>query len=157
MRIFVLALDELFDTGLVVTLDAFKLANKFAAMLTGGGPRFDVSVVGVRKRVTSGQGFVIPVKAITPASKPDWVIVPALSAGSPDQIVPALKRKDVIDAKAQRVLLMLGYPDVYEAADHVVDINQFQPTALEGMDHRLYEYMAKNGGRNRVQFAKSAN
>lgn len=101
MRITVLALEELFDTGLIVTLDTFKLANKFAATQRGGAPRFDISVVGVRKKVKSGQGLSIPVKAITPALKPDWVIVPALSAGSPEQLVPALQRRDVCDAKAQ--------------------------------------------------------
>jgi transcriptional regulator GlxA family with amidase domain len=101
MKILVLALDELFDTGLVVTLDAFKLANKLSAMQMGGTPHFDVSIVGVRKKVKSGQGFSIPVKAIGTASKPDWVIVPALSAGSPEQIVPALERRDVKDAKTQ--------------------------------------------------------
>lgn len=101
MRISILALEDLFDTGLVVTLDAFKLANKFSAMQMGGTPRFDVSVVGVRKKVKSGQGFSIPVKAITPALAPDWVIVPALSAGTPQQILPALERRDVKDAKIQ--------------------------------------------------------
>lgn len=44
----------------VATLDAFKLAHKFSAMQMGGTPRFDVSVVGVRKRVKSGQGLSIP-------------------------------------------------------------------------------------------------
>lgn len=101
MRLSVLALDEVFDTGLVVTLDTFKLANKFAAMQKGGSARFDVSVVGVRKRVKSGQGLSIPVQAIAPAQKPDWVIVPALSAGTPEQLIPALERADVKDAKAQ--------------------------------------------------------
>ena len=101
MRIALLALDGLFDTGLIVTLDTFKLASKFSAMHLGGTPRFDVSVVGVRKNVKSGQGLSIPVKPITSALKPDWVIVPALSAGTPDQLVPALQRRDVKDAKAQ--------------------------------------------------------
>jgi len=101
MRISILALDGLFDTGLVVTLDAFKLANKFSAMHDGGMPRFAVSLVGVRKKVRSSQGFSIPVKTIASAQKPDWVVVPALSAGTPDQLVPALERRDVKDAKNQ--------------------------------------------------------
>ncbi len=53
----------------------------------------------------------------------------------------------LIDAKAQRVILLLGYPDVYQAADHVMDIDPFQPTALEGIDHRLYENIQKKDGR----------
>ncbi|SAL11004.1 AraC family transcriptional regulator [Caballeronia peredens] len=101
MRIAVLALDGLFDTGLAVTLDAFSAANRLSARMMGGTPRFDVSTLGVRRRVRSGQGFAIPVQAITPESKPDWVIVPALGATTPDQLVPALARADVRKAIAQ--------------------------------------------------------
>jgi transcriptional regulator GlxA family with amidase domain len=64
----------------------------------GGTVRFDVSIVGVRRRVRSGQGLQIPVKAITPELKPDWVIVPALSTGRPEQLLPALERRDVVQA-----------------------------------------------------------
>lgn len=101
MKIAILALQELFDTGLFVTLDALKLANKFSALQFGGTPHFEVTVVSVRNSVRSGQGISVPVKPITPALKPDWVVVPALSAGTPEELVPALKREDVIDAKAQ--------------------------------------------------------
>jgi transcriptional regulator GlxA family with amidase domain len=101
MRISVLALDDLFDTGLTVLLDAFTLANKFSALQMGGTPHFDVSIVGVRRRVRSGQGFTIPVRAITPDLKPDWVVVPALNTGRPEQLVPALDRADVRKATAQ--------------------------------------------------------
>jgi transcriptional regulator GlxA family with amidase domain len=101
MRLAVLALDDLFDTGLTVLLDAFTLANKFSALQMSGTPHFDVSIVGVRRRVRSGQGFAIPVQAITPDLKPDWVIVPALNTGRPEQLVPALDRADVRKATAQ--------------------------------------------------------
>jgi transcriptional regulator GlxA family with amidase domain len=101
MRISVLALDELFDTGLTCMLDAFTLANKFSALQLGGTPRFDVSIAGVRRRVRSGQGLAIPVQAITPDLKPDWVVVPALNTGGPEQLVPALERRDVIEATIQ--------------------------------------------------------
>jgi transcriptional regulator GlxA family with amidase domain len=101
MHVAILALDGLFDTGLAVLLDALRLATKFSAAQMGGTPRFDVSIVGVRKRVKSGQGMPIPVEAITPKLKPDWVVVPALSTGSPDVLVPALARRDVVDATKQ--------------------------------------------------------
>src|ERR1700744_4604331 len=101
MRISVLVLEGVFDTGLTVALDAFGLANKFSALQMGGAPRFDVSVVGLRRRVRSGQGLQIPVHAITPDLKPDWVIVPALNTGRPEQLIPALARRDVIQAVAQ--------------------------------------------------------
>lgn len=103
MRISILALDGLFDTGLTVTLDAFGIANNFAAQKTGSPAPFEVSIVGVRKSVRSGHGLPIPVQAITPDLKPDWVIVPALNTGTPERLVPALARRDVIQAKAQLV------------------------------------------------------
>lgn len=101
MRIAILALDGLWDTGLTVALDAFSLADKFSAAETGGTLRFEVSIVGVRKKVRSAQGFAIPAKAITPDLKPDWVFVPALATGRPEQLVPALARRDVKQAAAQ--------------------------------------------------------
>ena len=70
--------------------------------------------------------------------------------GSEGTLVTILEAKcSLIDARAERVILMLGYPDVYEAADHVMDIDPFKPTALEGMDHRLYENILKKGGPHR--------
>jgi transcriptional regulator GlxA family with amidase domain len=101
MRIAVLALEGLFDTGLTVMLDAFSLANKFAARQMGGTPYFDMALVGMRKKVRSGQGLTIPARAVTPELKPDWVIVPALATGTPDVLVPALGRPDVKQAKVQ--------------------------------------------------------
>jgi transcriptional regulator GlxA family with amidase domain len=101
MRISILALEGLFDTGLTVMLDALTLANKFSARQMGGAPHFNVSVVGVRKRVRSAQGLAIPVQAVTTDLKPDWVVVPALSTGTPEELVPALDRPDVKNARAQ--------------------------------------------------------
>lgn len=101
MRIAVLALEGLFDSGLSVTLDAFTTANSLSANLLDGMPRFDLTIVGMRRKVTSAQGMIIPVKPISPDLKPDWVIVPALKATTPATLVPALGRSDVRQAKAQ--------------------------------------------------------
>lgn len=101
MRIQLLALEGFWDTGLTVTLDAFTIANNFAAAQPGGAPHFDVSIVGVRKKVRSGQGFAIPVKSVTSDLKPDWVIVPALNTSRPEQLIPALDRRDVREAVKQ--------------------------------------------------------
>jgi FAD/FMN-containing dehydrogenase/Fe-S oxidoreductase len=38
-------------------------------------------------------------------------------------------------------LLVLGYPDVYSAADHLMEILEFQPIGLEGIDELLIEWM----------------
>jgi len=42
-----------------------------------------------------------------------------------------------------RSLLVLGYPSVYEAGDHVPEIRQHRPIGLEGMDDRLVDDMIK--------------
>jgi transcriptional regulator GlxA family with amidase domain len=108
MRITVLALDGLFDTGLTVLLDALSLANKLSAMLVGSAPRFDVAVVGMRRKVQSGLGLTISTHAITPDLKPDWVVVPALAAGMPDILVAALQRPDVRKATKQMLAWHAG-------------------------------------------------
>ncbi|AKU90237.1 FAD-binding and (Fe-S)-binding domain-containing protein [Vulgatibacter incomptus] len=38
-----------------------------------------------------------------------------------------------------RALLVVGYPDIFEAADRVAEIDKFKPLALEGMDDGLLE------------------
>ena len=101
MRISVLALDGVFDTGLAVILDVFSAANGLSAQLMGGALHFHVSLVGVRRRVRSGQGFQVPVKAISSGLKPEWVIVPALPPKGPEEVVRTLQRPDILDARAQ--------------------------------------------------------
>ena len=44
-----------------------------------------------------------------------------------------------------RSLLVLGYPSVYEAADHVPEILEYEPTGLEGLDRCLVEDMEGKG------------
>ncbi|HKH47910.1 MAG TPA: FAD-binding and (Fe-S)-binding domain-containing protein, partial [Thermoanaerobaculia bacterium] len=45
----------------------------------------------------------------------------------------------LVPRPAARVLLVLGYPDVYQAADHVLEILAAGPIGLEGMDRFLVE------------------
>lgn len=99
MRIALLALDGFFDTGLSVIREAFGLANKIAPLIEG--PRFDVTVVGVRKHVRSALGLALPVQPVTPRLKPDWIIVPAIYRPMPEDLIPDLERADVKQAAAQ--------------------------------------------------------
>jgi len=43
----------------------------------------------------------------------------------------------LVHSPPSRTLVVLGYPDIYSAGDHVPDILQFQPIGLEGMDDVL--------------------
>jgi FAD/FMN-containing dehydrogenase/Fe-S oxidoreductase len=44
-----------------------------------------------------------------------------------------------------RTLVVLGYPDVYSAGDHVPEVLEFKPIGLEGIDDRLVTYMKRKG------------
>ncbi|HTU35496.1 MAG TPA: FAD-binding and (Fe-S)-binding domain-containing protein [Candidatus Acidoferrum sp.] len=67
--------------------------------------------------------------------------------GSEGTCVTILEAKvTLIYNQPERVLLVLGYPDVYQAADHVMEILPYKPIALEGIDHRLYQNVQKKGG-----------
>ncbi|HEX5582837.1 FAD-binding oxidoreductase, partial [Gaiella sp.] len=46
---------------------------------------------------------------------------------------------------AKRALVILGYPDVYQSADHVPDVLRSKPIGLEGFDDRMIDDMGKIG------------
>jgi transcriptional regulator GlxA family with amidase domain len=100
MKLSILALDDVFDTGLMVLLDTFATANELAAAHGFASPSFDVQLVGVRKRIRTAQGFARVVEAASTAHRPDWVVVPALNAKQPERLVNALARYDVREAMA---------------------------------------------------------
>ena len=47
----------------------------------------------------------------------------------------------LVPKPAANSLLVLGYPDVYSAADHLMEILEFQPIGLEGIDELLIQWM----------------
>jgi FAD/FMN-containing dehydrogenase/Fe-S oxidoreductase len=42
-------------------------------------------------------------------------------------------------------LVVMGYPDVYSAADHLMEILDCNPIGLEGLDHLLIEWIGQSG------------
>jgi len=98
MRIYVLALDEVFDTGLSTVLDTFSIANDLAESAGTPSIHFEVTVVGVRRRVRTSQGLSVPVVAAAQLARPDIVLIPALGAKMPETLQVALERRDVADA-----------------------------------------------------------
>lgn len=46
-------------------------------------------------------------------------------------------------SRPKRSLLILGYPDVYQAADHVMEVLEHHPIGLEGIDDRLIDDMKR--------------
>jgi len=51
----------------------------------------------------------------------------------------------LVESPPERVLLVIGYPDVYQCADHVPEIMEHKPIGLEGFDDLLVNYTRKKG------------
>jgi transcriptional regulator GlxA family with amidase domain len=97
MDIAVLAVNDVFDTGLSTIIDAFATANELAETAGLSSLRFDVSLVGVRRSVKSAQGLTVPVRAVGRRT-PDCAIVPAIGFKMPDALGAALQRPEIRDA-----------------------------------------------------------
>jgi FAD/FMN-containing dehydrogenase/Fe-S oxidoreductase len=62
--------------------------------------------------------------------------------GSEGTCVAMLEMKvRLVHSPPKRALVLLGYPDVYRAADHVSEVLEATPLALEAIDARLYEHV----------------
>lgn len=97
MRVYILALDEVFDTGLATLLDTFSIANDLAESAGTPSIHFEVTIVGVRRRVHTSQGLLVPVVLAAQLARPDIVLIPALGAKMPATLQLALERRDVAD------------------------------------------------------------
>ncbi|HVY31070.1 MAG TPA: helix-turn-helix domain-containing protein [Polyangiaceae bacterium] len=95
MRVCVTAVTGTFDTGLSSVLDTLQIAGELARAAGRESP-FDLSVVGVRRRVTTQLGMRVPVAPL-PRSRPDVVIVPALGAKFPEALSVALRERESTD------------------------------------------------------------
>lgn len=94
MKIGMLVLDGVFDTGLFTMLDTFSTANELAETAGVSDMHFEVSLIGLRKKIISAQGIQIPVLPASSFSA-DVVIVPALGYKTPDTLQPALNQPDI--------------------------------------------------------------
>jgi FAD/FMN-containing dehydrogenase/Fe-S oxidoreductase len=51
----------------------------------------------------------------------------------------------LVESPPERVLLVVGYPDIYQCADHVPEIMAYKPIGLEGFDDLLVSYTRAKG------------
>jgi transcriptional regulator GlxA family with amidase domain len=99
MKLRILALDGVFDTGLTTLLDTLATANELA-LIQGVTPApFEVEVVGFKRQIRTALGLRLSVEPLSSVGKPDWIVVPALNAKTRDLLLAALERRDVIEAK----------------------------------------------------------
>jgi transcriptional regulator GlxA family with amidase domain len=98
MKIDVLALNDVFDTGLAAVLDAFATANELRATQGLKSVSFDITVVGLRRQVRTSHGFKVPVVPAQGRTPADWVVVPAIGQKQPEPLAAALATPEVHEA-----------------------------------------------------------
>jgi transcriptional regulator GlxA family with amidase domain len=90
MKIDVLTVNGVFDTGLAAVLDAFATANELAVAHGLTSVAFDVSVVGLRRQVRTNMGLSVRVLPAVNCVPRDWVVVPAIGERTPEPLAAAL-------------------------------------------------------------------
>lgn len=101
MKIDVLCVNDVFDTGLAAVLDAFATANELAVAQGLTSVSFDVTVVGLRRRVHSKQGCTVPVLPAVGRAPAEWVVVPAIGEKAPDPLLAAIARREAANLLRQ--------------------------------------------------------
>lgn len=79
MKINILALDGVFDTGLATLLDTFAAANDMARRQSMNISRFEVQMIAMTGQVKSAHGLSIPAHQASGLDYPDWIVVPAIN------------------------------------------------------------------------------
>jgi transcriptional regulator GlxA family with amidase domain len=79
-------------------LFGLTMANRFGGATGMATAGFDITVVGMRPQVHTELGMQVPVREMSDAPAPDWVVLPALNRMTGDALAPALGRNDVVDA-----------------------------------------------------------
>jgi transcriptional regulator GlxA family with amidase domain len=98
MRVSVLVLDGVFDSGLSVVLDTLATANDLAAEAGRRSAPYEITVCGLSRAATTRHGLRVPLAPAGAGPRPDVVVVPALGCKTRESILAALERSDVADA-----------------------------------------------------------
>ncbi len=99
MMITVLAVPDLFDSGLSAVLDVLATANALREDVATSVPPFDVTVAGTGASVRTGHGLRLATEPLTDLGVvPDLVVVPAVGCGlkSSRQVVDTVRNHPVL-------------------------------------------------------------
>ncbi len=107
----------------------FEFREKYADLIRTKYPK-------LKRRVS---GYNLP--ALLPENKCN---IAQVLTGSESTLITVTQAKlRLIPSPPKRALLVLGYEDVFCAGDHVPEIMEFEPIALEGLDDLLVGFMKK--------------
>src|SRR5277367_2878351 len=99
MQITVLAVPDLFDSGLSAVLDVLATANALREDVAASVPPFDVTVAGTEASVRTGHGLRLATEPLTDLGiVPDLVVMPAVGCGlkSSRQVVDIVRNHPVL-------------------------------------------------------------
>ncbi|MFE1826399.1 GlxA family transcriptional regulator [Streptomyces yangpuensis] len=113
MKVAVLAVDGVFDSGISAVLDVLHTAHALRRQVAGTPPpAFDIRTVGVRRRVRTGLGHRIDTEPAAVAEDADLLVVPAMMERRPELLVEAVAsaayrpvRRLLTDARERRTPL----------------------------------------------------
>ncbi|GAA2277322.1 MULTISPECIES: GlxA family transcriptional regulator [Kitasatospora] len=87
MRVAVLVLEGVFDSGLAAVLDVLSCANELRERLPKPPPPWQVTKVGFTGTVRTGAGHLVEVAPVEQAADCDLLLVPAVSERRPEELV----------------------------------------------------------------------
>jgi transcriptional regulator GlxA family with amidase domain len=92
MRIALLAVEGMFDSGLSVVLDVLATANHLQVDAAVPAVSFDVTVVGTEPSVRTGHGLRIMTTPLSELDRtPDVLVMPAVGLKSPREVVDVVR------------------------------------------------------------------
>ncbi|WP_214405982.1 GlxA family transcriptional regulator [Pseudonocardia lacus] len=106
MRVAVLTVDGMFDSGLSAVLDVLTAASALREDTPGAPPPFEVTVVGLTGTTRTGHGMQLSTTALADLdAPPDLVISPAVGLRTPAEVVDTVRAHPALDwlcAQAER-------------------------------------------------------
>ncbi|MGN6186334.1 MAG: GlxA family transcriptional regulator [Thermoanaerobaculia bacterium] len=118
-NILVVALDDLLDSSLTITLDAFRTADNFRQRI-GRAARHKVLVAGYRKTIRTGLGMRIDADVLLHDAhdvRADWIIIPGLGVTNDAAITKRLAQKD-----ARAAMELLKFPNARKIGASCVSV-----------------------------------
>jgi len=99
MRIALLALDGVFDSGLAAILDILQCANELRERLPQPPPAWEVTTVGFSGSVRTGAGHTVTTTPVGDAGDCELLLVPAVAERRPERLVEYLTGADSAPAR----------------------------------------------------------
>src|SRR4051812_22411933 len=109
--------------------DLLKLRNDYASLIRARFPRIPRRISGYNlDALLPEEGFHVG-RALVGSESTCVVVLEATVR--------------LVDSPPSRSLLVLGYPDIFEAADHLPEVLEFKPIGLEAVDRRFVSDLRK--------------